>query len=279
MQLLAVAGVLVALTAGYLFLLRHFNVAELPDERRFGATGQGAPAGEVYLEPISIDALNNAMQVRAYLSPGIAVNKDAHDAPGRDLTLLVTHDKTVEEVKLAGADHIASSTFEVDLNEGSIANYPWDSYVTRLNVQVMDGKSSIRLPARITVWEGVFGYNLHTTSQPGPDPDVVQLTTSIVRSGGFSLLALCVYGAMLVLGFCAIVVGVLTVTNAREPETGLLASLAGFSLTLPFLRNALPGSPPLGVLADMWIFLWVELVIVLALAVVVIKWAKADPTL
>ena len=39
----------------------------------------------------------------------------------------------------------------------------------------------------------------------------------------------------------------------------------------------LPGSPPLGVEADMWVFLWAELAAVLALALLVFKWAKAGP--
>jgi hypothetical protein len=43
------------------------------------------------------------------------------------------------------------------------------------------------------------------------------------------------------------------------------------------LRNALPGSPPLGVAADIWVFLWTELAAVLALALLVFKWAKAGP--
>jgi hypothetical protein len=43
------------------------------------------------------------------------------------------------------------------------------------------------------------------------------------------------------------------------------------------LRNALPGSPPLGVEADVWVFLWTELAVVLALALLVFKWARAGP--
>jgi hypothetical protein len=109
---------------------------------------------------------------------------------------LVSHDNTVEEVKLAAGDHIASSTFEVDLNEGSVTHYPLDSYVARLGVQLVDGKSSLRLPARITTWEGVLGYGLDTTSQPGAAPNDVQLTTTIARSGAFALFALCAYGAI-----------------------------------------------------------------------------------
>ena len=204
MRLLALGAVLIALTAGYVVMVRQFDVTELPVERHFGASGEVVPAGEVYLEPLSIDALNDAMQVRAYLSPGVSESKNARAASDHDLTLLVSHDNTVEEVKLAAGDHIASSTFEVDLNEGSVTRYPFDSYEARLGVQLLDGKSSLRLPARVTAWEGVLGYSLHTTSQPGPDPDDIQLTTTITRSGAFSLFALCAYGAMLVLGWlCA----------------------------------------------------------------------------
>jgi hypothetical protein len=277
MRLVALGTVLIALTAGYILLLRNVNVSELPSERHFGAADPVVPAGEVYLEPISIDALNDAMEVRAYLSPSLSESKNAHIASDRDLTLLVSHDNTEEEVRLAAGDHIASSTFEVDLNEGSVTQYPLDSYVARVGVQLLGGKSSLRLPARVTMWEGVLGYSLHTTSQAGHDPNDVQLTTAIARSGAFALFALCAYGAMVVLGCCAIVVGALTFIDVRAAETSLIGSLAAIAFALPVLRNALPGSPPLGVAADMWVFLWAELATVLALALVVFKWAKAGP--
>jgi hypothetical protein len=277
MRLLAVGMCLVALTAGYILLLRHFNVSELPVERYFGAAGAVEPAGQVYLEPVSIDPLDESMQMRAYLSPSSTDSKDVHGAPSRDLTLLVTHDKTVEEVKLAAGDHMASSIFEIDLNDGSVADYPLDSYVARLGVQLLDGKSSQKLPARVTVWEGLLGYSLHTTSQPEADPEDVELTTSIRRGGAFTLFALCAYTGMVVLGLCALAIGVLTFTDVRQHDTAFIGSLAAIAFTLPVLRNTMPGSPPLGVQADMWVFLWAELAAVLALALVVFKWVKAGP--
>jgi Domain of unknown function (DUF4436) len=276
-RLVAIGMVLIALTAAYLLMMRHFRVSDLPSERHFGVADPVVPAGEIYLEPVGIDALNDAMQMRAYLSPTVSESENGRAGSNRDLTLLVSHDRTVEEIKLRVADHIASSTFEIDLNEGSVTHYPLDSYVARFGVQLLDGKSSTPLPARVTVWEGVLGYDLHTMSQPGSDQDGVHLTTAIARSGAFVLFALCAYSAMVVLGFCAIVVGVLTFIEVRPPETSLIGSLAAFAFALPVLRSALPGSPPLGVQADMWVFLWTELVIVLALALVVFKWAKAGP--
>jgi len=80
MRLLALGLFLLGLTAGYLQMLRHFGVSALPRERHFVSAGPVKPAAEVYLEPIGIDAPNQAMQMRAYLSPSISGNKNAHTA-------------------------------------------------------------------------------------------------------------------------------------------------------------------------------------------------------
>jgi hypothetical protein len=276
MRLLMVGALLIALTASYLVILRNFNVSEQPGERMFGAAGSVA-AARIYLEPLSIDAANEGMQLRAYLSPNLSDGKYARAGADRDLILLITHDKTVEEIKLAAADQIASSTFEIDLNDGTVAHYPLDAYRSQFGVQLLDGKSSLRLPVRVTMWEGMLGYNLHTTNQPQADPQNLELTTTIKRSGAFALFGLCAYAAMVVLGVCALVVGVLTFIDARPAEATLIGALAAIAFALPVLRNALPGSPPLGVEADMWVFLWTELAAVIGLALLVFKWAKAGP--
>ncbi|HEY1782417.1 MAG TPA: DUF4436 family protein [Roseiarcus sp.] len=275
-RIATIGALLIALTISYLIILHNMHVSEQPGERTFGASDSGA-AAEIYLEPLSIDAANEGMQLRAYLSPNLSNGANARAGADRELILLITHDQTVEEIKLAAGAHMASSTFEIDLNDGSVIHYPFDSFVARLDVQLMDGKAALNLPAKITVWEGVLGYNLHTTSQAGANPNDVQLAIATSRGGAIVLLALCAYGVMLVLGFCAVVIGVLTFINVRPPETGLIGSLAAFAFALPVLRGILPGSPPLGVTADMWVFLWAEMVNVLALALVVFKWAHSGP--
>jgi hypothetical protein len=125
----------------------------------------------------------------------------------------------------------------------------------------------------------VLGYGLHTTRQPGADPNDVQLTTTVARSGAFALFALCAYAAMLALGCCALAIGILTFTDVRRAEATLIGALAAICFPLPVLRNALPGLPPLGITADMWVFLWTELAAVLSLVLLVFKWAKAGPSL
>ncbi len=277
MRLFAVGAIMIVLGVGYLLLLRNFNVPVLPGERHFGASGV-RPAAEVYIEPLTIDAFNDAMQVRAYLEPSASSSREDFAAADRDLTLLITHDRTVEEIKLAAKDHIASANFEVDLKEGSVAHYPLDSYRVTMAVQVFGGKAAaVKLPARVTVWEGVLGYDLHSHGQSGAHPERVELSVDVTRSGAFALFALAAYGAMVVLGGCALAIGILTFVDVRRPEATLIGALAAIAFALPVLRNALPGSPPLGIQADMFVFLWTELVAVISLALLVYKWARTGP--
>jgi hypothetical protein len=58
--LLMIGALLIALTAGYLMVLRNFTFSEQPGERMFGAADSVA-AAEVYLEPLSIDATNEGV--------------------------------------------------------------------------------------------------------------------------------------------------------------------------------------------------------------------------
>ena len=273
-RVLVAVAAFVTLTALYLLVLHIFRVSELPVERRFGALSPGVAAGEVYLEPVSIDALDDAMRIRAYLAPAPSGSDTVPIAASRDLTLLVSHDGTVEQLKLAAGEHQATSTFDVDLNDGTVARYPLDAYTARVGVRLLEGSSGQTLPVGVTVWEGALGYELHTTSQPGPSPEHVHLTTAVRRNGATALFALCIYGAMLGLSLSALAVGVLTFTNVCRPEATLVGALASICFALPVLRNALPGSPPHGVDADMWVFLWSQLVAVACLVLLVFKWAK-----
>src|SRR5215831_10437524 len=47
---------------GYLVLLHQFRVSEAPEEREFGTSQAGEELVQVYIEPISIDALNHSMR-------------------------------------------------------------------------------------------------------------------------------------------------------------------------------------------------------------------------
>jgi hypothetical protein len=62
--------------------------------------------------------------------------------------------------------------------------------------------------------------------------------------------------------------------DARRAEAALIGAIAAIAFAMPVLRNALPGAPPLGVRADMFVFLWTA---VIGLALVTLDWARTGP--
>ncbi|MGC2200372.1 MAG: DUF4436 family protein [Stellaceae bacterium] len=196
--------------------------------------------------------------------------------------LLIRHDKETEEIKITPTDRTVTTTFEIDLKDGSVAQYPMDQYRSHLHLRVLAstaplGNETSLLPAKVTVWEGALGFHLQAIEDSDPAPGELWLRLDISRSGAFALFAFSAYGAMVVLGLSAIVIALLTLVNVRRPEATLIGALAAIAFTLPVLRNALPGQPPLGVRADIFVFLWTELAAVIALGLIVLSWARASP--
>ena len=166
-------------------------------------------------------------------------------------------------------------------NDGSVADYPLDVYRSDLRVRLVEGVTrpdnpAELLPAKVTVWEGLLGFQLEPHEELGSAPGELWLSFKIHRSGAFALFAFAAYGAMIVLGISALAIGILTLIDVRRPEATLIGALAGIAFALPVLRNALPGAPPLGVRLDMLVFLWTELAAVFALGLLVFNWACGE---
>jgi hypothetical protein len=67
--LVAIGTIATLLIVGYVSLLRYFHVSEMPIERHLGAKSAVGPIPQIYIEPVSIDALNDTMQVCISLAP------------------------------------------------------------------------------------------------------------------------------------------------------------------------------------------------------------------
>jgi hypothetical protein len=55
------------LAVDYIFLLRQFHVSEMPVEWQFGIVSTGKMTAQIYIEVVSVDPLNDAMQLRVSL--------------------------------------------------------------------------------------------------------------------------------------------------------------------------------------------------------------------
>jgi Domain of unknown function (DUF4436) len=280
--LVAISTIAIVLIVGYVSLLRYFHVSEMPVERDLGLKSAVGPTPQIYIEPISIDAFNDTMQMRVSLAPNGTLYGDRLAPTERRLRLVITHDKAVEEIKVEPNLRPPTTSFQIDLNEGSVADYPLDSYHADLRVQLLEDAipavdQSKPLAAKVTVWEGALGFHLRSAEHAASVPGEVKLNIEIRRGGAFILFALAAYGAMVVLGCCALAIGLITFIDARRAEATLIGAIAAIAFAMPVLRNALPGAPPLGVRADMFVFLWTEVAAVIGLALVTLDWARTGP--
>jgi hypothetical protein len=272
-------AIAVLAVAGYVLLLVRSPSPELPLERTLG-DGTGPSALGIYLEPIAIDPLRDAMQMRVSIEPVGARSNGQPTLPDRDYTLELTHDNMTERVDVHAGRPFPTIATELDLYDGDVGSYPFDTYRTQLTVRCLEISASaqpVPVLVRITIWERVLGFSLRTTLQAASATADRQVAFRIRRSHAFLDFALALYGAMVVLGCTAVLIGTLTFLRIRRFDSTLFGALGAMVFALPALRNALPGSPPLGVLADILVFIWAELAAVLSLALAVTTWARNGP--
>jgi len=275
--LLRRAIILAALLIGcgivYGTILARFDLSRGPGEAELGA-----PAGEagvaLYVQPIQVDAVNESMQVRISVMPLSDAKVTIAD---RDFLLTIQRGGQVEHVQIRAGQLLPEIAFGFDLHEGDVRDYPLDRYVSLMTLaaseRVQDGNEK-SLPIHVTACEGVLGFDVRAKSISSQRSEELQLQFAVSRTGAVSFFGVAMYGAMLVMMLCALIIGSLVFVGIRRIEVALVGALAAVIFALPALRNALPGAPPLGVRADIFIFFWAELGAVIALCLFIAAWAR-----
>src|SRR5215469_16331221 len=99
-RLAGIGMILILLIVGYIGLLRYLHVSEMPAERDLGLKNVVDPVPQIYIEPISIDALNDAMQMRVSFAPSGTLYGERLAPTERRFRMVITHDRAVEEIEV-----------------------------------------------------------------------------------------------------------------------------------------------------------------------------------
>jgi hypothetical protein len=137
-------------------------------------------------------------------------------------------------------------------------------------------QSGVPQPVRLTVWPVMSSWNIRV-EQAVPVAaavDGVALEIRIARPASYIVIAIAVYSAMALLGISGLTIGSLAFLGIRRIEATLTGTLGAMVFAIPALRAALPGTPPLGGHADVLVFVWVELAVIIGLMLFVLTWAR-----
>jgi Domain of unknown function (DUF4436) len=267
------AALLIGCAVVYGTILARSDLSRGPDEAELGAPA-GSARVALYVQPIQIDAVNESMQVRISVVPLSDAKVTIAD---RDFLLTIQRGRQVDHVQIQAGQLLPEVTFGLDLHEGDVRDYPLDRYVSLMTLaaseRAQDGNEK-SLPIHVTAWEGVLGFDVKAKSASSQRSEELPLQFAVSRTGGVAFFGVAIYGAMLVMMLCALIIGSLVFIGIRRIEVTLIGALGAMIFALPALRNALPGAPPLGVRADIFIFFWAELGAVIALCLFIAAWAR-----
>jgi hypothetical protein len=275
-RVVLIAVLLFGCAVVYGLVLIRFDVSEKPEEREFGVSASEARI-ELYLQPIAIDPVNESMNVRVSVLPTRSAGNTPVTVADRDLVLVIHHGTSTERLLVHANQPFPEATFAFDLNDGSVRDYPLDSYYSEVHLvgfEVGHEGADAALPAHVTSWEGVLGYSVRAQELAVPHAGEVQLRFMVNRVGAIEFFGLAVYGGMIVLALCALAIGSLVFVGIRRIEVTLVGALGAIVFALPAMRNALPGAPPIGVRADVLVFFWAELGAVIALCLFIAAWVR-----
>jgi hypothetical protein len=248
-------------------------------EETFATAPALAVPVDLYIDELSFDPVRQAIEMRFDLASGSTVGGVRYGGPlNRDTELSIRDGDSEQIVVFRRNGATSTHTVSLDLH-GAIATYPFDRYRSDITLSVRDlsAHGGLPIPIRATVWEGISGWVSGIRASPAPASGGLMLALTVRRPLPIVALTVILYSLMVVVAVCSLCLGGLVFAGARKVESTIIGALVAMVFSITVLRNVLPGSPPIGVSADIIIFLWVEVAVITGLSLLVTAWVKRGP--
>lgn len=212
-----------------------------------------------------VDAAARELVLRVRVTPRGTLGEEDGTAPVADLSLQ-TSQATLGDLAFTAHERITTKDLQVAVTDGSISDYPFDSYETDVGFWALLGGKEV--PVRLLFSNNDTLFSVSATPTASRQEAVVGVKLS--RSGSLLVFAAFMMIVMWALA-ASVLLGAWYLTTRRQ---GLvwpaLAWMAATLFALSAFRNTAPGTPPIGCVLDWFAFLWAETIIALCLIAVVI---------
>ena len=128
------------------------------------------------------------------------------------------------------------------------------------------------------MWEGIPGWVSSIRALPAARANgALAIVLTMRRPLPVVSFALILYALMVIIAICSLCIGSLVSAGVRKVESTIVGALVAMVFSIAVLRGVLPGVPPIGVTADIVIFLWAEVAVIAGLSLLVTAWVKRGP--
>ncbi|MFF3209633.1 DUF4436 family protein [Streptomyces sp. NPDC002886] len=212
-----------------------------------------------------VDASARELVLRVRVIPRGALGEEGGAAPVADLGLQ-TSEATLGDLEFKAHERITTKDLQVAVTDGSIGDYPFDSYVTDIGFWAQLGGKEV--PVRLLFSNNDTLFSVSAT----PTGSRQEALVGVKLSRSASLL---VFTSFMMIVMWALAASVLLATwYLTTRRQGLvwpaLGWMAATLFALSAFRNTAPGTPPIGCVLDWFAFLWAETIIALCLITVVV---------
>ncbi|MGW6913043.1 DUF4436 family protein [Kitasatospora sp. NPDC054939] len=180
---------------------------------------------------------------------------------------------TVTELRAAPGEAVTPQPVRANFYDGTVTDYPFDRHHFALAFAATDATGAV--PLGVVFADADPFFLVHPTSTPNSAGATV-LTGTVTRARSTFILAWFMIAAMWALAL-AVLAGAEVLLRGRQgmvwPPLGWMAATL---FALIGMRNAAPGSPPIGSLIDYVAFFWAEGIIAASLAVTVVSGSRIE---
>jgi hypothetical protein len=231
------------------------------------ATGDGAaPDGvelDVTLQRVDPSARQLTVVVLAHPRGRFAEDGD-NLVPAQDL-VIDTSSLTQGTLRFPAGDRVSAQNVTVGFDTGVLTDYPFDHYTTTLGFFASTDGHPVPVDMVFRNYDPLF-YVEPTGAATQSGGVAADLRFS--RSRGTFILAWFLMATMWALALSVLGASVIIVRQRRGLVWPALGWMAATLFALVVVRNAVPGSPPIGSLFDYAAFLWAEAIIAVSVGVV-----------
>lgn len=256
-----------------------YNVAQ-GNARTVVEEGEPLPPNhlDILITTTSIDTAKNDLFLRVDARPVGSLAAADGLSLTRAVSLDILGDVGKASYRFARGDRIPPIDVTIGLDSGDPSAYPFDSYTGSFIVR--DTAPGLDpTPTQLSLVGGLSGFKVGGGTQPADqlDPDEHGLLVTIDRAPVTSAFAVLILVLLAMLALIAATIAVHAWRRQGRSEIPMVTSLAAMLFATITLRNAMPGSPPLGAFIDILVFFWAVTVIACSLAAVVLLWIHPRP--
>ncbi|WP_419999678.1 DUF4436 family protein [Streptomyces boninensis] len=254
-------------TAG---ILLYFNERDSRQvERVLGERGKTVPIWfDVSGQRVDPTTRVMTVSIAPVIPEGSELESKKNDLGPKRRLVITTSAAEHPEVVLPADKPVGTIRLPFPVRRGTVTDYPFDRYQFRFGILVEDGDR--RVPLRVTFHETDPFFEVHQKNVRTSD-DILLMEAEVTRSRSTLILAWFMMIAMWAIALAVLGGAWVVVGRKGGMNWAALSWMATSLFALVGLRNAAPGSPPIGSVMDYAAFFWAEGIIAACVVYVVLS--------